>query len=188
MKYALRELKGTHGYIRKQLIFEMIKTIILFVMALGIFFIGYYTLHTKKSLWSILAVLALLPASKSLVGVIMLARFKSLPNETYERYVKAIGPIPALYENILTTSDRSYFVPVICIASQSLAAFMPEGDAKALKAHLENVLRTAGHSVTVKVFDREDAFFERLSQLNEKAAEEGKTYESVFDFDIIFEI
>ncbi len=181
MKYALRELKGTYGYIRKQLIFEIIKTLILFAMALGIFFIGYFTLHTKKSLWSILAVLALLPASKSLVGVIMLARFKSLKNDVYERYVNAVGPIPALYENILTTSERSYFVPVICIASRSLAAFMPDGNAKALKAHLEKVLQTAGHNVTVKVFDREDAFFERLSQLKDKAEEEGKTYENVFD-------
>ena len=71
MKYVNRGLKGTKGYIRKQLIFEIIKTFIMFAMAFGIFLIGYLTLGTKRSLWSVFAVLALLPASKSLVGVII---------------------------------------------------------------------------------------------------------------------
>ena len=75
MKYADHRLKGTIGYIKKQLVFEIIKTLVLFAMALGLFFIGYFTLHTKKSLWSVLAVLALLPACRSLVTVIMFARF-----------------------------------------------------------------------------------------------------------------
>ena len=181
MKYALRELKGTYGYIRKQLIFEIVKTVILFAMALGIFFIGYYTLHTKKSLWSILAVLALLPASKSLVGVIMLARFKSLRADDHERFAKAVGSVPVLYENILTTRERSFFVPVICCGAGTLSAYMPDGDTKAVKEHLENVLRSAGHSVTVKIFDREEAFCERAAQLSEKISEEGRTYENIFN-------
>ena len=44
MKYLVRELKGTYGYIRKQTVFEIIKTIVLFAMAFGIFLIGYLTL------------------------------------------------------------------------------------------------------------------------------------------------
>ena len=162
MRYVGRSLKGTYGYIRKQLVFEILKTILLYAMALGIFFIGYCTLHTKKSLWSILAVLALLPASKSLVGVIMLARFKSLSADEYERYSKACGDVPVLYENVLTTSEKTFFLPVICCAFQSVIALAPASDAAAVKEHLDNVMKTAGHKVTVKIFDKEDAFFERL--------------------------
>ena len=83
MKYIMRELKGTFGYIRKQTLFEAVKTVVLFAMALGIFMIGYKTLGTKKSLWSVFAILALLPASKSLVGLIMLLRFRSLPESDF---------------------------------------------------------------------------------------------------------
>ena len=114
MKYINRELKGTKGYINRQRAFELIKTLLLFAMALGIFFMGLLTLHTKKSLWSVFAVLALLPACKSLVGFIMFARFSSIKDEEYSRYEDVCSGVERIYENVLTTSDRSYYVPVIC--------------------------------------------------------------------------
>lgn len=167
MKYINREQKGTYGYIRKQLIFEIIKTVVLFAMALGIFFIGLITLHTKKSLWSVFAVLALLPACKSLVGVIMLARFKSLSAESYKKYSENAGNICMLYENILTSSQSAFYVPVMFAAGGSLVCYMPKGkDASALKSHLESVIKNAGHECVIKVFDNEDQFLKRLSEVS----------------------
>ncbi len=170
MKYINRELKGTYGYLKKQLIFEIVKTLVLFAMALGIFFIGYLTLHTKRSLWSVLAVLALLPASKSLVGVIMLARFRSLTREEYELFLSSAGDIPALYEIVMTTTQRSFYIPAMIFASNTLTAYVPSSgsDMKILKEHIEHVLKGAGHSATVKLYDDRDGFCKRAAQLCEK--------------------
>ena len=166
MKYVNRQLKGMHGYIRKQLIFEIIKTLIMFAMAFGIFFIGYKTLGTKRSLWSVLAVLALLPASKSLVGVIMFARFRSLSDEEYTAFSDKIGELPVVYENILTTTARTFFVPVICCFSSDLIAYT-QNDAGEVKAHIESVMATAGHKVSVKVFNDKQAFCKRAEAMRE---------------------
>ena len=171
MKYVGRELKGTYGYIRKQLTFEIVKTVIMFAMAFGLFFIGYFTLHTKKSLWSVLAVLALLPSSRSLVGVIMLARFSSLSPEEFNRYSNVLGNIPKLYENILTTKDTSYFLPVICCASGCVTAYSPKGAEKDIREHLESVMNAAGHKMNVKVFTDEEAFLKRAAQMKEKLSD-----------------
>ena len=169
MKYVDRELKGTYGYIRKQMIFEIIKTVILFAMALGIFFIGLMTLHTKKSLWSVFAVLALLPACKSLVGVIMFARFSSLSAEEYDRYSQYTGNLPVLYENIITTSEKTFFVPLICSVSGNVIAYVnKKGDHRLLKDHLMGVLKAAGHSASVMIFEDETAFANRCRDLREK--------------------
>lgn len=182
MKYIDRRLKGTYGYIKKQLIFEIIKTLILFAMALGIFFIGYLTLHTKKSLWSIFAVLALLPACKSLVGVIMLARFPSLGPVEYDEYSSAVGSIPVLYENILTTKDRTFYIPVICYAANTLIAFAGNKyETKKIKEHLDDVLKKGGHKATVKIYDNREAFFERIKQLREKYGNEDINAYGVFE-------
>ena len=177
MKYINRDLKGTHGYIKKQLVFEIIKTLILFAMALGIFFIGYMTLHTKKSLWSVLAVLALLPACKAAVGVIMLARFRSLPADDYARYKAAAGDVPVLFENVITTSDKTFFVPVLCFAAGSLAVLLPGGrDSDKLKSHLDDVLKNGGYKTTVRIFNDEKAFIARAEELREKySGEESAT-------------
>ncbi len=173
MKYINRDLKGTYCYIKKQLIFEIIKTLILFAMALGIFFIGLLTLHTRKSLWSVLAVLALLPACKSLVGVIMLARFRSLSAEDYNRYNGYTKGIPTLFENILTTSSRSFYVPVISVMAGNVIGYTLSGnDAKEIKGHLENVMKNAGHKATVMIFDDERSFANRCRDLYDKFSQE----------------
>lgn len=169
MKYINREQKGTYGYIRKQLTFEIIKTVILFAMAVGIFLIGLLTLHTRKSLWSVIAVLALLPACRSLVGVVMLARYRSLSGDEYTRYSEYVENMPVLYENILTTSDKSFFVPVICICSGNVICYCPGKDpGNVLKEHIENVLKSSGHKANVKVFDSEEPFRSRCHEMKEK--------------------
>lgn len=174
MKYVTRSLKGTYGYIRKQRNFEIVKTLILYIMAFGIFLIGYLTLGTKKSLWSVFAVLALLPACKSLVGVIMLARFSSLKKDDYDRYQKAAGSVSSIYENILTTNEKTYYIPFICCGAGSLMVFSVDykDDEKKLKSHLMDVLEKAGHKATVKLFFNEDDMFARLSEINAKYNDE----------------
>ncbi len=169
MKYVNRDLKGTFGYIHKQMIFEIIKTAILYAMALGIFFIGLLTLHTRKSLWSVFAVLVLLPACKSLVGVIMFARFRSLTKKDHERYCGFIRDLPVIFENILTTSEKTYFVPVICsMAGNVIALVNKKEDHKPLKDHLSDVLKAAGHKAVVCIFDDETLFSNRCRELNDK--------------------
>lgn len=169
MKFLTRSLKGTFGYIRKQTIFEIIKTIILFAMAIGIFLIGYLTLNTKKSLWSVFAVLALLPASKSLVGVIMLARFRSLSPKQYETFRSAAGGLPTIYENIITTTSKAYYVPVICCIAATVTAYTTADSSETdlIKDHIESVLKTGGHNAVVKVFVHEDDFILRIKQMAE---------------------
>ena len=174
MKYIERTLKGTFGYIRKQRRFEIIKTLLLYVMAFGLFFIGLLTLKTEKSLWSVFAVLALLPACKSLVGVIMLARFSSLSDEKYRSYSEKATGIATLYENIMTTSSRTFFAPVIAYASGNLIVLTSEGEKEpdVLKEHIDQVMTNAGHKPTVKVYTDEEAFLARLRELSDKYGNE----------------
>jgi len=140
-------------------------------MAMGIFIIGYVTVGTKKNLWTVFAILAMLPACKSFVGVVMFARYKSLTRDVYDTYLKAAGNITCLYENVLTTSKKSYYLPVISCCDNTVIGYMPcknISDIKEIKEHLETVLKNGGHKgVLVKIFDKEDDFLNRLSQMNE---------------------
>ena len=176
MKYLARELKGTYGYIRKQTLFEIVKTIVLFAMAFGLFLIGYLTLGTRKSLWSIFAVLALLPASKSLVGVIMLLRFRSLTADQYERYSEFAGSIPTIYENVITTPGKAYYLPVICCMASTVIAYTTAGSLQTgiIKSHIESVLKNGSHKAVVKIFDNESDFIARAKQMTDNLSDDTK--------------
>lgn len=185
MKFITHELKGSIGYIKKQTVFEIVKTIILFLMALGIFFIGYFTLGTKKSLWSIFAVLALLPASKSLVSAIMFLRFKSLDEKTKDMLTDAIGNLPVLYENIITTREKTYFLPAIVYVKGNFSGYLEGNDDAVSKvnSHLDNVLLNGGYkNINVKIYNNADDFIQRCAELNEKFADAPmKNSENVFN-------
>ena len=168
MKYVDRSLKGTFGYIRSQTRFEIIKTIILYAMAFGIFFIGIITFKKKENLCSVLAVLAMLPACKSMVGVIMFARFRSLSDESYRKYLECTHGVLTLFENILTTREKTFFVPVMCIREGNVFCYCPESSETAaeLKNHMDNVFKNAGYKFTFKVFNDEMSFINRANSLS----------------------
>ena len=175
MKYLTRAHKGTVGYLKSQRNFEIIKTAILFLMAIGIFLIGYINLGTKKSLWTVFAILATLPACKSLVGLIMLFRFHSLLPEKASIYMEAVKNLPTLYENVLTTNEKSYFVPVLCCENNTVIAYCEkkkQDDITKLTEHLNTVLKNSGHKATVKVFENENAFLQRAREMSDKTNEE----------------
>lgn len=174
MKYLTRSLKGTIGYIKKQRNFEIIKTILLFMMAMGLFLIGYINLGTKKNLWTVFAILACLPACKSLVGVIMFCRFKSLDEITSSKYQETVGKLSTLYENVLTTNEKSYYVPILCCENNTLIAYCKKTkntDINKLTEHINQVLNNAGHKASVKIFDDETLFLQRAKEMNEKLSD-----------------
>ena len=184
MKYITRELKGTYGYVKKQTYFEILKTVLLFAMAFGIFAIGYLTLGTKKSLWSVFAVLALLPASKSMVSMIMFLRYRSIDIALYDKVTKAAGAVPLLFELIFTTSDKTYFVESVGYSKGSLIAYSSRKDISGpLNKHFNNVLANGGYKdISVKVFDNLEDYLNRLAEMNShlKETDANKNADSIF--------
>lgn len=170
--------KGEWGYIRSQRIRVLIMTVILYICALGLYLIGYCTLHTRKSLWTIFAILSVLPASKSLVNLIMFMRFKSLTAETHDRIHSCAGQLAIIYELPFTTYEKTYFVDAIACAGNTAAGCYlgkPSGkkshdqDLKDLCIHLENVLKNDGYKdFTLKIFDNIDDFTDRLKEMDNK--------------------
>lgn len=169
-----RRTKGSFGYIRFQQIFTSIRTIVLFAMALGIYFIAYFTLHTNKSLWSIIAVLGILPAAKSLVNTIMFFRFKSLPDSDYSRFAECVGDNELMYENVLTTTEKAYYLPAIYYKNHTLISFCnkKDEDIKKITEHIKESMKLEKLDVTVKIFSGKDQFIDRLSSLLVTEADE----------------
>lgn len=160
--------KGTAGYINNRKALTIIRTVILYALAIGIYLIGYLTLHTNKSLWSIIAVLGILPASKSAVNMIMFLRFKSLKEQEYQDFEGARGELPVSYENILTTKEKTYYLPVVAYRNHTVCAYMEQEklDASAVENRMRESLKLEKIDATVKVFKNKKQFVERLKALN----------------------
>lgn len=172
-----KKTKGEWGYIDYQRKRVLLITLVLYVCAIGIYLLGYLTLHTNKSIWSILAVLAVLPASKSMVNLIMFLRFRSLNMSDFEEYKEAGSDAPALYEAPFTTYEKTFFTEALMCRNNTVSVCYlgkpgkkdsHDKDMKALSDHLVNVLSNDGFKdATVKVFDSKKDYCNRLTKINE---------------------
>ena len=180
----MKKEKGTHGYIHTQTIFVIIRTVIYFTLAFGIYALGYYHMHTNKSLWTVIAVLSMLPASKSAVNMIMFLRFRSLKDEEFKKYKAEAGNLPILYETVLTTAEKVYFLPAVVCFDNTICGFCKKDqkDLKKLEDYICETLAKDGiKNSTVKIFEEEKQFLERLNTMNKNFAEkEDTTAASIF--------
>ena len=161
-----RKEKGTYGYIRQQQIYTILRTVLLFTLALGLYAIGYVTTGTNKNLLTIIAILGILPGAKSMVNMIMFLRFRSISADAYERYEATGGGSHVLYENILTTTQQAYFLPAIFCKNHTVCSFCEKaGELKALEDQITETLKQEKIEATVRIFPDERLFIKRLQEM-----------------------
>lgn len=162
--------KGLQGYLKNRKIITTVRTAFLFVLSIGIYFAGYYFLKTNKSVITVIAILGVLPAAKSAVNMIMFLRFPSIGEEDCKEYNNKTGKLPALYEMVFTTYDKSYYVPALVCYDKTICGYcnVKDTEIKKLEKHLTESLIKAEHkNVSVKIFSDKKSYLDRLSNMNE---------------------
>ncbi len=174
--FSTYHVKGTKNYIDSQKKYELIRTLIYFFIPISLFIAGYVTTKTKVNLLTIVAVVGVLPACKSLVGLIMFLKHHSLKDEYAERIEAVHHDIPELYDMVFTTYDKNYVVSHMVIAGNTVCGFTEDKNfkEKEFNTHIQNVLKTDGFkTVTFKVYTDIKKYTERLEQLKELEIDDG---------------
>ncbi len=171
-------VKCTRNYLDSQKKFEIIRTILFFALPLALFFAGLITTGSRKNLLTVVAILGCLPACKSLVGMIMFLRYKSLPKNICDEIESHKKELACLYDCVFTSQDKTYTVGHIAIRGNTIAGlFMKDGqDEGACIKHLETYLKVDGFTnVTIKIFQDKKKYMERLDSLSELQEDEKLT-------------
>ncbi len=155
--------KGTFGYLDTQRKYEIARTIIYFAISFSIFFAGYITTGTRKNLLTVVAVLGMLPASKSLVSVIMFCRFKS-----FKEKIEVAEEVLNAYDMVFTSEKVNYQICHLCVSGGCVIGYIdkPKFDETAFKDHVQIYLNAEKiKDETIKVFTDKKAYLNRISTL-----------------------
>ncbi len=174
--FSTYHVKGTKNYINSQKKYELIRTLIYFFIPLSLFIAGYVTTKTKVNLLTIVAVVGVLPACKSLVGAIMFLKHHSLSKENTEIIEAVKHELPELYDMVFTTYDKTHVVGHMVIAGNTVCGFSEDKNfkEKEFQTHIQNVLKTDGYkNITVKIFTDINKYTERLEQLKDLEMDDG---------------
>ncbi len=198
--FSTANVKGCERYLDTQKKYEIIRTILYFAIPLSLFAAGIiqtqasvtqekmsiFSLFLKGlanpksrvNLLSIVAVVGLLPASKSLVAAIMFLRFHSLDGEIAESLREASGDLKVIYDCVFTSYKKNYVVGHLAVRGNVICGYSQDKsfDEKGFYRHIGEILKLDGHSqTTVKVFTDPDKYRERLKAMGELADDEAVT-------------
>ena len=161
--------KGTFNYLDTQRKYEIARTIIYFAVSFSLFIAGYITTGTRKNLLTVVAVLGMLPASKSLVSVIMFCRYKSFKEKI------EVKDVLNAYDMVFTSEKVNYRVCHLCVSGGCVIGYTdsPKFDETAFKDHVQIYLNAERiKDETIKIFTDKKAYLNRISTLTSSGDED----------------
>lgn len=186
-----RVKKGQFGYIRYRRIVHLIFAVVLFAMAVTLYFAGIKATGDNKNLLTVVAILGCLPASQSLVTAILGFRAKSCSEELYTKIESKLeNNMVSVYDLYFTTYDKNYPVSHIIMKNNCLCGLMESTkySAQDLEKYLEETFMKNGiKGVSIKIFEKSmsDKYLNRLDELKKleysKSVMEEDTIRLLFD-------
>lgn len=163
----ISKAKGSYGYIAHRKKIEIWKTLLLFAVSLALFFAGLIATKTRLNLLTVAAVLGMLPASKSAVSMIMYLKGHGVSETDYQIYAPLMDSMIHSYDNIFTTYEKTYEIPALVVRCQNVCGISTVKYEKiaALEKHITSCVKQEGYQVNVKIFDRQEAYLERLRSI-----------------------
>lgn len=160
--------KGTPHYIDSQKKYEILRTLLYFLISLSLFAAGYLTTKTKVNLLTIVAVLGCLPACKSLVNLILFLKFHSCPHETVLELAKHSEGLTDLFDMVFTTYDKNYNIGHMVLCGNTVVCYTTQEkfDESAFIKHLTDTMALENMTnITFKIFYDLKKYTQRLEQL-----------------------
>ncbi len=161
--FSYDKYKGSYLYLDTQRKYEIARTVLYFLISFGIFFAGLIATGTKINLLTVVAVLGMLPASKSLVSAIMFMRYKSCREEFKAESLSA-------YDMVFTSEKINFPVSHLCVSGGCIIGYSEKKDfnENAFKDHISGILAAERITdITIKVFTDKKAYTNRISSLGE---------------------
>ncbi len=181
----MKAVKGDYGYIQRQKKVRLIRTIILYAAAFAILGIGLYLNNgSKRNVYTIIAMIGIIPSSMSLVSMIMMWMRKPMEESLYREIRSHAGSLMMMYELFLTTREKNLFLDAAAICGEYISAYTSTDPKKAdipfMEEHIRTTMKSNGYHVFVKIFTEKKHYLERLDSLAEKKEE----YERDTDYEV----
>ena len=186
-----RVKKGQFGYIKYRRIFHLILAIVMYAMAVILYFAGIKATGDNKNVLTIAAILGCLPASQSLVTAILGFRAKCCEKNIFEEVEKRLEDnMLSAYDLYFTTYDKNYPVSHIIMKNNCLCGLMEQSkhSTNDLEKYLEETFTKNGiKGVSIKIFEKSmtEKYLSRINELKkmeyEKSAMEDEVKRLLFD-------
>lgn len=165
--------KGDFGYIKAQKKKRTLITLGLFAIPLVIFLTGLHETGTRLNMFTFVAIMGCLPASRSAVGMIMMLLQKPVDPEVYRKVEERAGDLVRAYELAISAYEKNTPLDSLVICGYHVAAYCsrPGTDTAFAEKHIKEILKGNGFRADVKIFQDAKPYLDRVSYLAGKREE-----------------
>ncbi len=168
----MKAKKGTPNYITKRKKYVLIKTLAEFGIVTALLILGILETGSRLNMLTLAAVLGCLPASKTLVELIMLLPHKSISATQAEEICACTESLTMAYDMIITSSKKIMPIESVSISGNTICVFASSSkiDIAYTEQYLKQMLNENQLTkVSVKLFKDFDAYLIRIKEMNRHA-------------------
>jgi hypothetical protein len=169
--------QGEYEYYQWKRNGEVIKTVLYFAVSLSLFAAGYLATDTKANLLTIVAVLGMLPASKSCVSMIMYLRYHGCSSENYQTLKDTLKNFLHAYGLVFTSYQHTYEVAGCIVKNGYIYGYLTNHQDMNtdLEKHIEGIVKRNGYTATIAMYTDSGEFLKRCEQIQDKEWSNEKT-------------
>ncbi len=137
------------------------------LIAIAIFLVGYLWMHTRANIFTVLAVLMVLPAAKRVVALVVMLPKKGMKPERYREMKELAGDDVLFADYVFTSTEKIMHLDFLLIRQGNVLAVKASSaqDVEYMKKYLEDNVHKLAPDYGVRVFDRDEELREALDSL-----------------------
>lgn len=170
--------KGQFEYIKNKKKERFIVCLIFAALIAGILTAGYLITKTRESIFTVAAILTVLPAAKFVVSFCMLLPYHSQPKENYDRVCQAAKDAIVCTDMLISTEKKILPTDFVVIRDGNVCGYSSHEkfDTRFAQEYLTTMYKRNGVKPNIKMFTEEKKFLQRvhelsLMEIDEKQAE-----------------
>ena len=161
-------VKGDYGYYSYEKKRRVAIVAFLFGLCLVIFFTGYIMTGTRKNMFTLIAILGVLPSARWAVSMIMVLLQKNTDPKVVEITEETAGELTHGYELCVTAYEGRLPLDAVVVCGNNIAAYSSaeKGKFEFMETHVRKILHGNGFgNPTFKIFRKLEQYQERIRQL-----------------------
>lgn len=157
------------GYISHNKKINILWLIGFVLIAIGIFLIGYLWMHTRANIFTVLAVLMVLPAAKRVVALVVMMPRKEIDRKRYDEMKDLAGDSVLFTDYVFTSTEKIMHLDFLLIRAGHVLAVPAKSvqDIEYMKKYLTDSVHKIVPDYPVEVFDRDEEMQEALKALEQ---------------------
>ena len=169
--------KCEFGYIRNQKKINMIWLLVFVLIGVAIFICGYLLTKTRANIFTVIAVLMVLPAAKRVVALVVMMPRKGVERERYDKVSQAAREGILFTDYVFTSTEKIMHLDFLLIQNENVLGVMApfRQDVEYMKKYLADSVHKAAPEFHIKVFESDERLIQYLDKLTQTEADPERT-------------